>query len=312
MIALPTIFRAIARVALREPVCIGLDIQDEELAAVALIRDKIGREQIRAKRIFPLAPEAIVGGELKRPEALKAAIIQFLTLLHITAREEPVFFLSLPPHRLYVKTALLPFTTEHELREAIRLQAETALPLRPKEAYIDSQVTTIKHGMERCVVMGAVAKSVLDPYLAVCAELGVRAGGCEFHLLSLIKLIHDASRPLLFALIDEDGVEFSVLSSGVLIAHYHEETRGMMPDFEKREKQLTSYAEGMLGTPVRDVFIFDRTKKEYVFTKKSEGAAEELFASPEIEPRFFICYGAACELCASKTPRLNFVPRHSK
>lgn len=308
----------LSHIILPQIITVGVDVQDRRLAAVATLR-KGNTNFVLAAGVFELDEHAIENGELKDPRSLVQAIRTFMAtvpLRRFLSPSEAVFVLSLPPFHLYTETLFLPLMNEHEIAEAVHLKLEASLPWPLDEAYIDWRSLPTENDGKFGVFAVAIHKPVLNAYLHAFLHEGWRVGACEFHILSLAKFFTEARElnAFIFALIDEDGIEFAVFSGEHIIAHYLQtisRTEDVQPFLEEKIHQLVYHAEGTLGVKVERIFVLDKINREYALTsiEKKTGVPTQLFTPPpNLDPRLFVAQGAALRHYAKTEPTINLVP----
>lgn len=310
-------FKFISKLVLPKIITVGIDIQDRHLVAVANSRIR-SRNEVIASGVYELSEDAIENGELKNPETVRKAIKDFIAKIpsgRFKSSSERIFVLSIPPHHLYTETAFFPLMSDAELAEAIHLKIETSLPWPVDQAYFDWLVIPASGQKQIGVFIAAISRQVLNEYLKIFLEEKWVVGACEFHMLSLAKFINpNYFKSFLFALIDEDGIEFSVFSGGKILTHYLEnvssggETQKIL---ENKINNLINYIKGSFGIAVERVFIFDRIDSDCVLTniqEKTGISAQALTPSPHLDPRLFIAQGASLRSYEAVEASLNLLP----
>ncbi len=223
MAILKIISSFLARVVLPRITIVGIDIQDKHMVSIAVMRKGISVQTLNAVT-HPVPEEAIENGEMRQPAVLRGVLETILRALpsRFGSAPDPIFVLSVPPHHLYTETIFLPPMNKRDLTEAIQLKIENALPWPTNETYVDWQMFETPHPEKIGVFIAAIKKSALDSYLQVFMENDFKIGACEFHLVSLSRfLTAQATKPFIFILLDEDGIEFSIFFNNMLIAHHH-------------------------------------------------------------------------------------------
>ncbi|MEK7146716.1 MAG: hypothetical protein AAB772_00485 [Patescibacteria group bacterium] len=310
-------FKLISKLVLPKIITIGIDIQDRHLIAVAT--SQLGNKNgVIASGVYELSDDAIENGELKNSATIRKAVRDFVVKIpggRFKSSSEHIFILSIPPHHLYTETAFFPLMSEAELNEAIHLKIETSLPWPVDQAYVDWLAMPASGQKQIGVFIAAVSRQVLNEYLKIFLEEKWMVGACEFHMLSLSKFINPSYfKSFLFALIDEDGIEFSVFSNGKILTHYlqgvssNEEVKKILED---KINHLINYIKGSFGIAVERVFIFDRINSEYVLTNIQEKTgipAQALTPSPHLDPRLFIAQGASLRSYGPIESSLNLLP----
>lgn len=314
---LANFFKFISKIVLPKIITIGIDIQDRHLVVVAADR-RGNQNRILANGVYELSEDAIENGELKNPESVRKAIQDFSAKIpgsRFKSSSEHIFILSVPPHHLYTETAFFPLMSNLELEEAISLKIETSLPWPVEQAYVDWTVMPVAGQKQIGVFIAGISRQVLNEYLELFLKEKWLVGACEFHMLSLAKFVNqNYFKSFLFALIDEDGIEFSVFSGGKILTHYlqnissGEEAQKVL---ENKINHLINYIKGSFGIAVERVFIFDRVNQDYALTNIQEKTgipAQILTPPPHLDPRLFIAQGASFRSYGAVETSINLLP----
>lgn len=315
------VFKKISRIAFPKVIVVGLDIQDRQIAGVVTVRKGDKTTPLSAS-LFEIPESAIVRGAVCDPEPIQNAIQTLLNAVpakHTKFSAEPVFILSIPSHHLYAQTEIFPKMESVQLDEAIRLKIETSMPWPIEDTYSHWVATELPEKNETAVFIAAIDKKTLDEYLRMIVDKGWRVGACEFHLLSLATFIDQSNiKSFIFALLDEDGIEFGVFAFGTIIAHFlHTVEQGGSAKtiLEDKIKQLTSYVEGDFGIKIDRIFIFNRSDQEDSLSeiKNITGIPTQLFTtetqSGMSDPRLLIAQGAAFRPYSTFESAVNLVPQ---
>ena len=312
--------RQISRLAFPKFMLAGIDIQDQHMAGVVTLRrgDKI---TIASSGVYDVPESAIVGGEITEPDAVKVnlrALLGSIPKSNFKFALDPVFILSVPSHHLYTETAVFPPMERDELESAVRLKAEASLPWPLEEAYFDWTSVAVPEKEQEVVFIAAVNKKTISNFLQVTSGEEWRVGAMEFHILSLAKFVDQGNvNSFVFALIDEDGIEFAVFLKGTIVAHYLHKATGegeISQVLESKMRQLTSHVEGNLGFSIDRIFVFDRISREQVLStiRTITGIPTQPFlpdSRPEYsDPRLLIAHGAAFRLYSENDTSINLIP----
>lgn len=318
--ALEKILRKISRLVFPKFVLVGLDIQDKHVAGVATLRhgDKIS---ILSSGVYDIPETSIEHGEISDPAPVRTGIKALLGTVpaqHFKFTVEPVFVLSIPSHKMYTETVVFPEMDAEELKNAVMLKAEASLPWPIEDAHIDWTSTYIPEKEEYIVFIVAVNKKTIRNYLQITSGERWRVGAIEFHILSLAKFVDQASVPsFIFALIDEDGIEFAVFFKGVVVAHFLHPVAGeeeAIKVLEGKIRQLTSFVESNLKFSIERIFVFDRVNREGVISSihTITGIPTQPFLPDSrpaySDPRLLIAHGAAFRPYAAADLSMNLIP----
>lgn len=309
------VFRPIARIVLPRMVIVGLDIQDRHIASVASLR-KLERAFIPSSGIRELPENAIEDGRLAAGEPVFQAIQSLVqTIPFSRLQNEPVLVISLPPHHIYTETAIFPLMNEKELEGALQLKLETSLPWRPHDAYIDWRRLDIGDPKKIAVFITAIPKQILDEYLGVFSQGKWRVAACEFHLISLARLLNiSGEEPSILILLDEDGAEFAIFHKGKMVSHNLEKAIAGKPveaALSYQARRLATYAQGELGLKIAHVYLFDKAGIEsQIETLQRELEIPVKYFVPPVgfDPRLFIAAGASLRKFGIPEESINLIP----
>lgn len=123
--------------------------------------------------------------------------------------------LSLPPHHIWMTTLEFPHALDTKsLNEAINLYFEFSLPFSQKESYTDWEIMRSENssGVQR-VILGAVRKRHIDPYLEIFKKEGVTAIAVESHLMSAAHCFGDGR--ILFIIVYPSGAHIGAYAGSV-------------------------------------------------------------------------------------------------
>lgn len=146
----------------------------------------------------------IVDGLLHDEEQYTTALKQLFNT--ISNPHTSSVILSIPPQRLWMATLEFPQTLDRKsLTEAIDLYAEFSLPFPKEQSYIDWEIVDgdALSGIQR-VMVGAVCKEYIDPYLEVFKKEEFTAIAVESHLMSVAHCM--GSGRTLFVIVYPSGV----------------------------------------------------------------------------------------------------------
>lgn len=314
------LIRQLTRLAFPKFMLAGIDIQDQHMAGVVTLRrgDKI---TIIASGVYDVPESAIVNGEVAEPNAVKAnfrALLGAVPKSNFKFSLDPVFILSVPSHHLYTETAVFPPMDREELESAVKLKAEASLPWPLEETYFDWTSVSIPEKEQEVVFLAAVNKKTISNFLQVTSGEEWRVGAVEFHILSLAKFVDQGNvSSFVFALIDEDGIEFAVFLKGTIVAHSLHKVTGeeeITKVLESKIRQLTSHVEGNLGFSIDRIFVFDRVNREQVLSSihTITGIPTQPFLPDSrpaySDPRLLIAHGAAFRQYSEEDTSINLIP----
>jgi hypothetical protein len=312
------ILRPLSRIVLPRTIAIGVDVQDRHIAFVALKRGLPGGniEVIWASQ--QVGEDVVEDGRLVKWTALFEAAKTFLnSIIFSRLSAEPVFILSLPPEHIYTETITLPLASRSEIEKAVELHLETSLPWPRNEAYTDWRVLRRRVDERKIAIfIVAASKEMLDGYLKVFLRGEWRVAACEFHLMSLMRVIvPESAEPFIALLLDEDGAEFAVVEGGEIYAHFLK--RGNTADLKDvipfEIRRFAAWADAEFGFRVSKVYVYDKVggTERLEHLEAATGISVEAIpvgASLATDPRFIIAAGAARRRLRSTQDDINLVP----
>jgi hypothetical protein len=314
------ILRPFSRVVLPRTIPIGIDVQDRHVALVALKRGLPGGNVEVIWSSQGVAEDAIEDGRLVKEEALLGAVKGFLdSLMFPRLSAEPVFILSLPPEHIYTETAVLPLMPQSDIEKAVEVRLETSLPWSRQEAYVDWKIYKLADPRKIAVFIAAASARMVDGYLQMFLRAKLRVAACEFHMMSLLRILASRSaEPFLMLLLDEDGAEFAVVREGVMYAHFLK--RGSAAELKEaipfEIRRFAAWAEGEFGFVISKIYAYDKVGgvEKLEELQKATGFRVESIpvgTSLATDPRFIIAAGAVRRSPAFVSEELNLVPAGS-
>ena len=167
----------------------GLKIGGSQLAAARVHNNGVP-ELVQVAR-QELEPGVIVGGELRDPDALVAALREFFKR-HKLPRQG--VRLGIANNRIGVRTFELSGIDDvKQLENAIRFRAHEALPIPIEEAVIDWQILDEWEdpagGMTRRILLVVAYRDLLDRYVEACRKAGLKLVGVDLEAFALLRAI---------------------------------------------------------------------------------------------------------------------------
>ena len=169
-----------------------------------LVGLKIGASQIAAARVSnngaielhsvareTLEDGIVVGGELRNPEALSAALKEFFKK-HKLPRKG--IRLGIANNRIGVRAFdIVGIDDPKQLANAIHFRAQEALPIPIDEAVLDYQVLaehTDEDGVTTRKILLVVAyRELIDRYVAACKKAGLTLAGIDLEAFALLRAL---------------------------------------------------------------------------------------------------------------------------
>ncbi|MDD5590188.1 MAG: type IV pilus assembly protein PilM [Candidatus Portnoybacteria bacterium] len=178
----------------------GLDLSDlsVKIAVLELAREgrvslaSFGREEIEAG--------VIEGGQIKKEEELITILKNAASRVKGEKIKTKYCVVSLPETESYIRVLKLPVLSSKEMGEAIKWEIEANMPVAIDEVYFDWQLISDEKSSGSNVLVGALPKALVDPYLGVLKKAGFLPLAFEIESLATARALikKDAwSQPLM-------------------------------------------------------------------------------------------------------------------
>jgi len=168
---------------------VGLKIGASQLAA-ARVANNGSAELLQVAR-ERLEPGIVVGGELRDPDALAAALKGFFSKHKLPKRGVR---LGIANNRIGVRTfEIAGIQDQKQLANAIRFRAQEALPIPIDEAVLDYQV--LGDGVDdegqptRRVLLVVAYRELIDRYVDACKKAGITLAGIDLEAFALLRAL---------------------------------------------------------------------------------------------------------------------------
>jgi type IV pilus assembly protein PilM len=166
---------------------VGLKIGASQLAA-ATVTNNGSAELLRVAR-HELEPGIVVGGELREPERLTAALREFFGKHDLPRRNVR---LGVANNRIGVRAFDIAGVDDPtQLDNAVRFRAQETLPIPVEDAVLDYHVlseTKDKSGQSLKRVLLVVAyRDLVDRYVAACRNAGIELAGIDLEAFALLR-----------------------------------------------------------------------------------------------------------------------------
>lgn len=202
---------------------LGLDIAVGALRAVALKRGVKKHPLLKGVRREKLA-EGVVRPGLREPnillpEQFAAAVRRVLTPLSGPHEDRLSVVLGAGTGLVMPVEVESVFKSRSEGEEMLRWQLKNRLPVAPDQVRLDYQVLETTDTGRCRLLVGVMAKAVLEQYEAVLAKAGYHSVLVDFHLLSLVNYYRprfDFGSDFLLVTIEEQEFGLQYFQRGVL------------------------------------------------------------------------------------------------
>jgi type IV pilus assembly protein PilM len=174
---------------------VGLKIGASQLAAAHVVNNG-GPRLLKVARA-PLPHGVVVGGELREPEQLAAAL---KTLFRKNKLPQTCVRLGIANNRIGVRTfEIVGVEDDGQLANAVRFRAQEALPIPLDEAVLDYRILEDRvgeDGVRVCRVLLVVAhRELVERYVAACRKAGLKLIGIDLEAFALLRAVADPANP---------------------------------------------------------------------------------------------------------------------
>ena len=176
-----------------KPESFGLDFSDYSLRLIRLYESRAGFNVASFNEIS--LPEGIIrNGEIKDEEALVDLIKQAISSVKGKGLGTKHVIASLPERKAFLRTIHMPCLPEEDLKAAVVFEAENYIPLPTNDVYLDSQIIPPLKAKDKVqdhydVLIAALPKKTVDPYLSVLKSAGLTPTALEIESFSMTRAL---------------------------------------------------------------------------------------------------------------------------
>ena len=168
---------------------VGLKIGASQLAAARISNNGVAELQQIARE--PLANGVVVGGELRDPEALGAALKIFFARHKLPRKNVR---LGIASNRIGVRIIdIVGVEEEKQLANAVQFRAQEALPIPLDEAVLDYRVLEESIDDEgrkvQRVLLVVAYRELIDRYVHACRKAGITLAGIDLEAFALLRAL---------------------------------------------------------------------------------------------------------------------------
>jgi type IV pilus assembly protein PilM len=173
---------------------VGLKIGASQIAAATIVNN--GKPELVHVARMDLEPGIVVGGEVRDPERLGAALGEFFKKNNLPKRNVR---LGISTNRVGVRTFDLPAIVDRkQLDNAIRFRAQEVLPVPIHDAVLDYRV--LNEGPAAAdaalrVLLVVTYRELVDRFVIACRQAGIQLVGIDLEGFALLRAL-GAPRPL--------------------------------------------------------------------------------------------------------------------
>ena len=168
---------------------VGLKVGASQLAAARVVNN--GSAEVVQVARTALDPGIVVGGELREPDALAAALKRFFRENKLPRQSVR---LGIASNRIGVRMfELTGIDDPKQLENAIRFRAQEALPIPLEDAVLDYQLlgeSIDDEGLQKQRVLLVVAyRDLVERYVTACKKAGIRLAGVDLEAFALLRAL---------------------------------------------------------------------------------------------------------------------------
>jgi type IV pilus assembly protein PilM len=173
----------------RKTKLVGLKIGASQIAA-AQVANNGGAHVLRLAR-QDLDPGVVVGGELRDPDVLAAALRQFFRKNNLPRQNVR---LGISNNRIGVRMFEIGGIDDRkQLANAIRYRAQEVLPIPIEEAVLDyhilSEYTDGDGQLKRRVLLVVAYRDLIDRYFTACKKAGIKLAGIDLEAFAILRAL---------------------------------------------------------------------------------------------------------------------------
>jgi len=198
----------------------GLDISDSAIRLAKLGKNSHGLSLVSFGSI-DVPPGIIESGEIKDEKALGQLIKAGMAKVRGKKIKTKYAVASLPEEKSFLDVFQVPFVDEKELKQTVMFEAENQIPMGVAEVEIDFEVLrgTSSNVKMQEVLVTAMPKKIIEGYLSVFQEAGLKAVAMEIECLAIVRaLVKRDCQDDSILIIDfgENRTSFMIFSGGGL------------------------------------------------------------------------------------------------
>jgi type IV pilus assembly protein PilM len=197
---------------------VGLDIGTNSIKLVEVEESK-GGVRLKNFGITPIPKDSIVNGAIVNHDAVVSAIQQLLSNLKVKTKDAVS---SVSGHPVIIKKISMPQTTDDEMEESIKFEAEQYIPFDLDEVNIDYQILAVEEGKtdHMSVMLVAAKKVMISDYVKVLTDAGLNPVILDIDVFALenaYEVNYQSDEPQAVALIDigASTININIIKAGL-------------------------------------------------------------------------------------------------
>lgn len=201
----------------REELVAGLEISADYVRLTVLSQKKDDKKSSVALRGAeePLKEGTLVNGRIVNKDEFIKSIKKLIDKSKARIR---YVVLSIPDSEIFYKIFKFPKSIKDEkLKGTMELSIGFQLPIKPDDVYLDWEKVKNETGDENEVLLAAVAKPIVNDYIAAIESAGLKIIAVEFHLLSIARTLPSTDETVLVLIDSSDGMTAGVIKDNSLL-----------------------------------------------------------------------------------------------
>lgn len=200
----------------------GLDIGHASLKAMQIEPARPGvKSTVLGYGISDFPATAIQNGVIIKPEVVAGAVHELFEKNLVGSISSRRVACSLPTSHTFSRPMKLPPMNEHDIHEAIQLEAEQYIPIPIQSLYLDYEIISQNsQGVE--ILLVAAAKKIVDSYLSVLQSLQLEPVAFEPSISAVSRLLRMAggadTEPSILIDIGSISTDISIFDRTLLVA----------------------------------------------------------------------------------------------
>jgi type IV pilus assembly protein PilM len=166
----------------------GLDLSDLSIK-IALLKEAGGHLELVSFGRQEIPENVIEGGVIKKEDELIALIKRAVDDVQGQKIKTQHCIVSLPETESYIRMVQLPKIKNEEIPEAIKWELEANIPIALDDIYFDWQVVDKTSENQLNILVGALPKALVDPYLSVIKKAGLKPLAFEIESVATLQAL---------------------------------------------------------------------------------------------------------------------------
>ena len=258
---------------------IGIDVGTSSIKLLEIEESK-GGFRLKNFGIAPLPKDSIINGSILNHDAVVNALKQLTSNLKIRTKNAVA---SISGHPVIIKKITMPLTTDEELEESIKFEAEQYIPFDLEEVNIDFQILNVQEEKadQMNVMLVAAKKVMINEYTKVLSDAGLRPIILDidvFALESAFEINYPMEENQNIALVDIGASTINVnIIKDAISVFTRDIFLGSNQITEELQKQLgVSFEEAEALKIGRGIDSVDYERSEDIIRKGCENIASEV------------------------------------